>query len=68
MGFPLKSNSVKLPDRLSERSRRPPLSLPVSVAVVGVASGEQLKANIAVVREAKPMTLTERHKPERLLA
>ena len=44
------------------------LGLPVSVAVVGVASGEQLKANIAAVREAKPMTLAERHELERLLA
>jgi len=44
------------------------LGLPVSVAVVGVASGEQLKANIAAVRATKPMTLTERHKLELLLA
>jgi hypothetical protein len=27
MGFPLKSNSVELPDRLSERNRKHPLSL-----------------------------------------
>ncbi len=36
------------------------LSLPISVAVVGVASVEQLKANIRVVREATTMTLAER--------
>jgi uncharacterized protein len=36
------------------------LSLPVSVAVIGVASVEQLKANIRAVREAVPMTLAER--------
>ncbi len=36
------------------------LSLPVSVAVIGVASVEQLKANIRLVREATPMTVGER--------
>jgi uncharacterized protein len=36
------------------------LSLPVSVAVIGVASVEQLKANVRAVREAVPMTLAER--------
>lgn len=36
------------------------LSLPISVAVIGVASVEQLKANIRIVREAAPMTLAER--------
>jgi len=36
------------------------LSLPVSVAVIGVASVEQLKANVRIVREATPMTLAER--------
>ncbi len=36
------------------------LSLPISVAVIGVASVEQLKANVRVVREASPMTLAER--------
>jgi aryl-alcohol dehydrogenase-like predicted oxidoreductase len=35
------------------------LSLPVSVAVIGVASVEQLKANVRIVREAVPMTLAE---------
>lgn len=35
------------------------LSLPVSVAVIGVASVEQLKANIRIVREATPMALAE---------
>ncbi len=44
------------------------LSLPISVAVVGVASVEQLKANIAVVREATPMALAERQDLERLMA
>jgi uncharacterized protein len=36
------------------------LSLPISVAVIGVASAEQLRANVQVVREATPMTLSER--------
>jgi uncharacterized protein len=36
------------------------LSLPVSVAVIGVASVEQLKANVRMVREATPMTVAER--------
>ncbi len=36
------------------------LSLPISVAVIGVASIEQLKANIRIVAEAKPMTLADR--------
>lgn len=44
------------------------LSLPISVAVVGVASVDQLKSNIAVVREATPMALTERQDLERLMA
>ncbi len=44
------------------------LGLSISVAVVGVASVEQLRANIAVVREAKPMALTQRQELERLLA
>jgi uncharacterized protein len=36
------------------------LSLPISVAVIGVASVEQLRANITVLRTAIPMTLAER--------
>jgi uncharacterized protein len=40
------------------------LSLPVSVAVIGVASVEQLKANIRLVREATPMTVAERRELE----
>lgn len=35
------------------------LSLPVSVAVIGVASVEQLQANVRMVGEATPMTLAE---------
>jgi aryl-alcohol dehydrogenase-like predicted oxidoreductase len=44
------------------------LGLPISVAVVGVASVEQLKANISVVREAMPMALAERQDLERAMA
>ena len=35
------------------------LGLPISVAVIGVASIDQLKTNITIVREAKPMTTAE---------
>ena len=40
------------------------LSLPVSVAVIGVASPEQLEANVRLVREATSMTLAERRELE----
>ncbi|HWH71495.1 MAG TPA: aldo/keto reductase, partial [Candidatus Sulfotelmatobacter sp.] len=40
------------------------LSLPISVAVIGVASIEQLKANISAVCAATPMTVAERHELE----
>jgi aryl-alcohol dehydrogenase-like predicted oxidoreductase len=40
------------------------LSLNVSVAVIGVASVEQLKANVRMVREATPMTLAQRQELE----
>ena len=40
------------------------LSLPVSVAVIGVASIEQLKANVRMVCQATPMGLSEREKLE----
>ncbi len=40
------------------------LSLPISVAVIGVASIEQLKANIRIVREATPMTMAQRQELE----
>jgi hypothetical protein len=41
------------------------LGLPISVAVIGVASIDQLKANIAVVKEAKPMTVAEQQELEK---
>jgi len=43
------------------------LSLPISVAVIGVASIEHLKANIEVVKQATPMTLAERQELERTI-
>jgi len=43
------------------------LSLPISVAIVGVASIEQLKMNIAIVREMTPMTVSERQGLERIM-
>jgi len=44
------------------------LSLPISVAVVGVASVEQLKANVDVVRDLKPLTAAERQELEKAMA
>ncbi len=44
------------------------LGLPISVAIVGVASLEQLKSNIAIVREMTPMSLAERQNLERAMA
>ncbi len=43
------------------------LSLPISVAVIGVASVEQLKSNIGFVRAAQPMTVAERRELESLM-
>jgi predicted aldo/keto reductase-like oxidoreductase len=43
------------------------LGLPISVGVIGVANVAQLKANIAAVKEAKPMTLVERRELEKLV-
>ena len=40
------------------------LSLPISVAVIGVASVDQLKSNIGFVRKAVPMTLAQRKELE----
>jgi aryl-alcohol dehydrogenase-like predicted oxidoreductase len=44
------------------------LSLPISVAIVGVASVEQLKTNIDIVKEMTPMTLAERKGLEQVMA
>ena len=44
------------------------LSLPISVAIVGVASIEQLKMNIDIVREMTPMTVAERQGLEKVMA
>ncbi len=43
------------------------LGLPISVAVIGVASIDQLKANIAVVKEAKSMTVAEQQELEKVM-
>ncbi len=43
------------------------LGLPISVAVIGVASIDQLKANIAVVKENKTMTAAERQELEKTI-
>jgi uncharacterized protein len=44
------------------------LGLPVSAAVIGVASVEQLKANLAIVQTKTPMTLAERAELENRMA
>ncbi len=43
------------------------LGLPISAAVIGVASVEQLKANIRVVKESKPMEVAEQRQLEQLM-
>ncbi len=43
------------------------LGLPISVAVIGVASVEQLKANIRTVKESAPMTVAERRELEQAM-
>ena len=43
------------------------LGLPISAAVIGVASVEQLKANIRVVKETRPMEIVEQRQLEQLL-
>jgi aryl-alcohol dehydrogenase-like predicted oxidoreductase len=43
------------------------LGLPISVAVIGVASVGQLKANIKVVRETRPMPVVEQRQLETLM-
>ena len=44
------------------------LSLPIAVAIIGVASIEQLKTNIGIVQEMTPMTIAERQDLERVMA
>lgn len=44
------------------------MSLPVSVAVIGVANVEQLKANIQVVKAAQLMTVAERQELEQMIS
>ncbi len=44
------------------------LGLPISVAVIGVASVAQLKMNISIVQTAKPMDLAERLQLEAQMA
>jgi aryl-alcohol dehydrogenase-like predicted oxidoreductase len=43
------------------------LGLPISVAVIGVDSIDELKANIAVVKGAKPMTVAEQQELEKVV-
>lgn len=43
------------------------LGLPISVAVIGVADIEQLKANVRVVKQMRPMNVVEREKLEKVM-
>ena len=71
-GNPLKKVLQPYHDQTSHQVSAPSLirytlGLPISVAVIGVASIEQLKANVRVVIETAPMTVTERRELEQLL-
>jgi len=44
------------------------LGLPISVAVIGVASIDQLKENVRIVKETRSMTVTERRELESIMA
>jgi len=43
------------------------LGLPISVAVIGVANIEQLKANVEVVKQIRPMNVVEREELEKIM-
>ena len=63
-GNPLKKLMLPYHDQTDHQVDPAPLiryalSLPVSVAVIGVATLEQLKADVRLVREAAPMTIAE---------
>jgi len=56
------------PQQVDSRSLiRYTLGLPISVAVIGVDNIDQLKANVAVVKENQPMTSAERQKLEQVI-
>ncbi|MHC4584661.1 MAG: aldo/keto reductase [Planctomycetota bacterium] len=44
------------------------LGLPISVAVIGVANIEQLKANVRIVKQFKPMNVTGREELEKVMS
>lgn len=71
-GNPLDERSQPYYDKADRQSDpaaliRYTLNLPISVAVIGVANVDQLKANIKHVCEAKPMTATEKQDLENLV-
>jgi aryl-alcohol dehydrogenase-like predicted oxidoreductase len=43
------------------------LGLPISVAVIGVANIDQLKANVRIVKQIKPMDVVEREELEKVM-
>ena len=73
IGNPLQKVLRPYHDQTAQQARAPlllryTLSLPVSVAVVGVASIEQLKANVATATEFAPLAASEREQLERQMA
>jgi hypothetical protein len=57
------------PHQVDSRSLvRYTLGLPISVAVIGVDNIDQLKANVAVVKENRPMTSAEQQKLEKVVS
>lgn len=62
----LRTYHDETPHQVDARSLiRYALGLPISVAVIGVASVEQLKANVRIIKEAAPMTAAERQELEK---
>ncbi len=56
------------PNQVDSRSLiRYTLGLPISVAVIGVDDINQLKANVAVVKENRPMSVAEQKKLEKVV-
>jgi len=72
VGNPYKKLMYEYHDQTSQQVEaqsliRYSLGLPISVAVIGVADIEQLKANISVVKQTKPMNIVEREQLERVM-
>ncbi|UCE49985.1 MAG: aldo/keto reductase [Phycisphaerales bacterium] len=73
IGNPYKKVLRKYHDQTSQQVQaqrliRYTLGLPVSVAVIGVASVDQLQANVAVAKRTTPMSSAERDELEKYMA